>query len=156
MEKLHFCSEHRCKFYRNEKNGKEWYSHKKKDGSGYCNEPREEQREREPQETIVKEPTPKPDLKPVAGETPKPTPPAPQPKITPPKEESSISDRDRRIEHMVWIKEVGEFIRMWKQYPKTTPVTPEGNPQLWTTALIIKYQLEMLEGFDIKVEKEGK
>lgn len=34
----HYCQEHQCKFYRNEKNGKVWYSHKIKDG-GYCNEP---------------------------------------------------------------------------------------------------------------------
>jgi len=37
----HFCQTHSCKFYRNEKEGKVWYSHKIKDG-GYCNEPKEE------------------------------------------------------------------------------------------------------------------
>lgn len=37
----HFCKEHNCKFYRNEKNGEVWYSHKIKDGANagkYCNE----------------------------------------------------------------------------------------------------------------------
>jgi hypothetical protein len=37
----HFCQLHNCKFYKNEKNGKTWYSHKIKDGSGYCNEQKE-------------------------------------------------------------------------------------------------------------------
>ena len=40
----HFCKEHNTKFYRNEKEGKVWYSHKKKEG-GYCNEPKEEVKE---------------------------------------------------------------------------------------------------------------
>ena len=37
----HFCQLHNCKFYKNEKNGKTWYSHKKADGTGYCNEPKD-------------------------------------------------------------------------------------------------------------------
>ncbi len=36
----HFCLIHNCKFYKNEKEGKVWYSHKIKDGLGYCNEPK--------------------------------------------------------------------------------------------------------------------
>jgi hypothetical protein len=37
----HFCTVHNCSFYKNEKNGKTWYSHKIKGGSGYCNESKE-------------------------------------------------------------------------------------------------------------------
>jgi hypothetical protein len=37
----HFCTEHNCSFYRNEKNGKVWYAHKIKDSNKYCNEPQE-------------------------------------------------------------------------------------------------------------------
>ncbi len=35
----HYCSEHNIKFYKNEKGGKTWYSHKLADGSGFHNEP---------------------------------------------------------------------------------------------------------------------
>ena len=57
----HYCEEHQCKFYRNEKDGKVWYSHKIKGGEGYCNEPKEKQQEPEPKEATIKpEPTPKP------------------------------------------------------------------------------------------------
>lgn len=37
----HWCAEHNCQFYRNEKNGEVWYSHKIKNGPNagrYCNE----------------------------------------------------------------------------------------------------------------------
>lgn len=37
-ETEHWCKEHGCKFYKNEKNDQVWYSHKIKDGSGYCSE----------------------------------------------------------------------------------------------------------------------
>jgi len=86
--------------------------------------------------------------------TPQPKPDAPQSKITPPKQESSITDRDRRIEHMVWVKEVGEMIRMWKTHPDSIPQSADKKPQPWTTALQLAYRLEMLEDYGIKVEKE--
>ncbi len=38
----HFCQIHNYKFYKNEKDGKTWYSHKIKGGTGYCNEPKGE------------------------------------------------------------------------------------------------------------------
>ncbi len=57
----HYCNEHNCKFYRNEKNGRVWYSHKIKGGDGYCNEPKEETGE---QESPSVETTPKPQPKP--------------------------------------------------------------------------------------------
>ena len=40
MTEEHYCQTHQCKFYKNEKNGKTWYSHKIKGGDGYCNEPK--------------------------------------------------------------------------------------------------------------------
>ena len=68
----HFCHEHNCKFYRNEKEGKVWYSHKIKNGTGYCNEPKEETTDA--QRTHVES-----------------TPPAPQSKSTTVKEASHTS-----------------------------------------------------------------
>ena len=43
MTEEHYCKVHSCKFYRKEKDGRSWYSHKIKDGGGYCNEPKEEE-----------------------------------------------------------------------------------------------------------------
>ena len=43
-EEVHFCKEHNTKFYKNDKNGEVWYSHKIKgtDPVKYCNEPKPE------------------------------------------------------------------------------------------------------------------
>lgn len=38
MNGSHHCEEHNCKFYKNEKDGREWYSHKIRGEDGYCNE----------------------------------------------------------------------------------------------------------------------
>ena len=50
MTKAHFCQEHQTRFYKNEKVGEDgqtdvWYSHKKADGSGFCNEKYQEPQE---------------------------------------------------------------------------------------------------------------
>lgn len=47
MDNLHYCDLHQTNFYRNEKNGKVWYSHKTDDPAfatfkGYHNEPKAE------------------------------------------------------------------------------------------------------------------
>ena len=39
MAESHYCEEHGCKFYQNEKDGRQWYSHKVKGTDRYCNEP---------------------------------------------------------------------------------------------------------------------
>ncbi len=41
--KEHYCTTHNCKFYKNEKNGEIWYSHKiaGSNPTKYCNEPKE-------------------------------------------------------------------------------------------------------------------
>ncbi len=64
MTEEHYCKIHSCKFYKNEKDGRTWYSHKIKDGSGYCNEPKGE-------ETMVSTP-----IKTPASSEVKPEPPA--------------------------------------------------------------------------------
>ncbi len=53
----HFCQVHNCNFFRHEKEGKVWYSHKI-DTGGYCNEPKEEtSKEASPVEKITKSET---------------------------------------------------------------------------------------------------
>ncbi len=53
MTEDHYCPTHQCKFYKNEKEGRTWYSHKLKDGTGYCNEPKTEAK---PQSTAISSP----------------------------------------------------------------------------------------------------
>ena|SRR3990167_4955642 len=44
----HFCTEHNTKYYKNEKNGKVWYSHKIQGEDGYCNEPQPQKAKQSP------------------------------------------------------------------------------------------------------------
>ncbi len=127
MGELHYCSEHQSKFYKNEKGGKTWYSHKLADGSGFHNEP-------------VTNPNPPP--KPMATvATPTPIPVVTQSTLTP----APTAPQPARVsspETGMWYNQLGEMIRNG-EIDKTTAMGKQ---------LRAAYYSEMFRVLGIKVD----